>query len=56
MKTKRLVCNDCGCRFEIKDTKEPVSQKAGSVKAGKSKTGPAPLSCPECQSYNLTTA
>jgi hypothetical protein len=56
MKTKRLVCNDCGCRFEVKEPKEPVSQTAGLDKTGESKTERVPLSCPECRSYNLTTA
>jgi hypothetical protein len=56
METKQMVCNDCGCRFEIKDPKRPVPQTAGIDKAGKSRNGPARLSCPECRSYNLTTA
>ena len=56
MKTKQLVCNDCGCRFEIKDRKETVSQAAGKDKSAESNTGSAPLSCPECRSYDLTTA
>ena len=56
MKTKNVVCNDCGCRFEIKDTKAPVPQTSGTDKAAESKTRPGSISCPECQSYNITTA
>ena len=68
MKSKQLVCNDCGCRFEIKDAKESVPQTAStdklrgkvtgkaSDKSGESKTTPVTLSCPECRSYNVTTA
>ncbi len=56
MKSKQLKCNDCGCRFEIKDPKEPAPAAPGPDKAGASKTKPASVSCPECQSYNITTA
>jgi len=49
---KELVCNDCGCRFEIREHKE------GEVKTAKKEVNPPPprTSCPECQSYNITTA
>ncbi len=56
MKAKELVCNDCGCRFEIKDKKEPVPRPPVTAKAAESKTKPGPVSCPECRSYNITTA
>ena len=56
MKRKQLACNDCGCRFEIKEAKVAVPQTGGTEKAGKRKTEPVTLSCPECRSYNVTTA
>lgn len=56
MKAKQLVCNDCGCRFEIKNPKEAGSQAAGKDKTPESGTGSSSPSCPECRSYNLTTA
>jgi hypothetical protein len=56
MKTKQLTCNDCGCRFEIKDAKEPLPRTAGTDKVEESRTRPVSLSCPECRSYNITTA
>ena len=56
MKTKQLVCNDCGCRFEIKDAKESAPKTPGIEKPREGPTKPATLSCPQCGSYNLTTA
>ncbi len=56
MKAKELVCNDCGCRFEIKEAKAPAPEAAAKEKAGEGKTRPAGPSCPECRSYNITTA
>ena len=56
MKTKQLVCNDCGCRFDIKERKESGSQPAGAERPAKAETKQASVSCPECQSYNITTA
>jgi hypothetical protein len=56
VKTKQLVCNDCGCRFEIKEAKGSASETARTEKAGESRTKPVTLSCPECRSYNITTA
>jgi hypothetical protein len=52
MEAQKLVCNDCGCRFEIREGKEPL------LKANK-ENKPAPLSCPKCRSFNvidITTA
>ena len=56
VKTKQLVCHDCGCRFEIKEAKDAVPETATTEKAGKSTTKPAAHPCPECRSYNVTTA
>ena len=56
MKTKQLVCSDCGCRFEIKDAKESAPQAPGIEKPHEGPTKPATVSCPQCGSYNLTTA
>ena len=54
---KQLICNDCGCRFEIRDAKEEsIPQTAKKDKTGTSQTRPLSLSCPECRSYNITTA
>ncbi len=56
MKANQLVCNDCGCRFEIKDGKERAPQGARIEKPHESPVRPATVSCPECGSYNCTTA
>ncbi len=56
MKTKQLVCNDCGCRFEIRDVKESGRESIKAKRAEESKSAPLSLSCPECRSYNITTA
>ena len=56
MKTKQLVCSDCGCRFEIKDATESSPQARGIEKPHEGRTKPATASCPQCGSYNLTTA
>ncbi len=56
MKSKQLMCNDCGCRFEIKDERGSVSQPVRGKEAVEDKTRDAPLSCPECRSFNITTA
>ncbi len=56
MKTKQLVCNDCGCRFEIKDAKEHTPQTAEKEKGPDSRHRSESISCPECRSYNVTTA
>ena len=56
MKTKQSVCNDCGCRFEIKDAKASVAQAPGKEKVAENKTKPGLIACPECRSYNITTA
>jgi len=49
MKTRRLICNDCGCRFEIKDGKESITQTARPSKtdASASKSKSVSVSCPE---------
>jgi len=57
MKSKQLLCNDCGCRFEIKESKEIQPQgRSATGKEDLSKSKPASVSCPECRSYNITTA
>ena len=56
MKAKQLVCNDCGCRFEIKEGKEPAREKGRPARSAKDSRTQADLSCPECRSYNITTA
>lgn len=56
MKTKQLVCNDCGCKFEIKDARESTPQNTRDKEVGEGKTGEVSLSCPECRSFNITTA
>lgn len=55
METKQLMCNDCGCRFEIKETKGSQPEKPKSA-PGENRPAQAGLSCPECRSYNITTA
>ena len=56
VKAKQLVCNDCGCRFEIKEGKEPAREKGRPARSAKDSRTQADLSCPECRSYNITTA
>ncbi len=56
MKTRQLVCNDCGCRFEIKEAGKSKLQAAGAKAVEPEKARRASVSCPECQSYNVTTA
>ena len=46
---KKLVCNDCGCRFEAGIAEETETPK-------KQAEQPAPALCPECKSMNITTA
>jgi len=46
---KKLVCNDCGCRFEAGMPKEAETPK-------KPAEPPTPVLCPECKSMNITTA
>ncbi len=54
MEIIQYSCNDCGCRFEyrILERKEPAQKKAKK----KSEAQPRRVMCPECESYNITTA
>ncbi len=54
MATKKLHCNDCGCKFEIHED-EKEAREAGSNKAVKVAPAPA-VSCPLCRSFEVTTA
>jgi hypothetical protein len=56
MGAKHLVCNDCGCKFQIHESKKGESQVSQKKEAGKEKAKPLNVCCPECQSYNVTTA
>ncbi len=56
MKVKELVCNDCGCRFEIKEAEAPGREVRRPDKPLKDRWTQADISCPECRSYNITTA
>lgn len=55
MEEQRFTCNDCGCVFEyrILERKTPVIEKDEKEKA---KTGQRRVMCPECESFNITTA
>ncbi len=56
MGAKELRCNDCGCRFEVRES-GTSSRSSGEVQKKENKKPEAqPLSCPECRSYNITTA
>jgi hypothetical protein len=54
MEAKQFVCNDCGCRFEFRilERKGPVPEKS----AKKGEEEPRRITCPECESFNITTA
>ncbi|MGD0231509.1 MAG: hypothetical protein ABSC19_14315 [Syntrophorhabdales bacterium] len=56
MQTKQMVCNDCGCRFELRDSGKLTSQTPGKAEAPEKKTDQTPVSCPKCQGFNVTTA
>jgi hypothetical protein len=56
METKILVCNDCGCKFEVKDVKTPVKETPRPAPPPKDRWTQADVACPECRSYNVTTA
>jgi len=46
---KKLVCNDCGCRFEVGAPEDKDIAKKPPEPA-------TPVLCPECKSMNITTA
>ncbi len=55
MEMKQCVCNDCGCRFEYRILKE------GEFPVVPEDTKKCPpeinnVACPQCASYNVTTA
>jgi len=54
MKQFVCVCNDCGCRFELRIVES--GKPAAKTIEKKSKTGPRRITCPECESFNITTA
>ncbi len=56
MEARKLVCNDCGCRFELVDLKERPPQVREKGEPAKTERGPVDLACPECRSFNVTTA
>jgi hypothetical protein len=56
VETKQLVCNSCGCKFEMKDTKDFPSEKEKKETAAEAKNARATGCCPECKSYDVQTA
>lgn len=54
METSKFVCNDCGCVFEYRIIKRETPVEKDEKE--KAKTGPRRVMCPECESFNITTA
>ncbi len=56
MEAQQLVCNDCGCRFEIKEGQGPPPETGKKDKEGEGRAASRRVTCPECESYNVSTA
>ena len=56
MEIKKCVCNDCGCRFEFRILKDGEFPILENNEEKSQKTEPRRIPCPQCESYNVTTA
>jgi hypothetical protein len=56
MELKQCVCNDCGCRFEFRILKKGQLPVLEPDEKKSKKSEPRPMPCPECESYNVSTA
>jgi hypothetical protein len=56
MGAEHLVCNDCGCKFQIHDSGKGEAQACQKKETGTEKAEPIKICCPECRSYKITTA
>lgn len=56
MGAKHLVCNDCGCKFQIHDSGKGQAQASQKKDAGEEKAKPIKICCPECRSNEVSTA
>jgi hypothetical protein len=56
MGAKHLVCNDCGCKFQIHDSGKGEAQASQKKDVVQEKAKSMKICCPECQSYKVTTA
>ncbi len=56
MGAQHLVCTDCGCKFQIHEAGKKAVKTSQAKGNGPEKAKTLKVCCPECQSYNVTTA